>query len=248
MFDTHEVPPPPENVERFLKATFSKCLPTKRRRLYSLHPRADKDISNVLGRDFPRQGDQQLAKVQKAVLAASGPLIGLWSDLSSQGFSGKSYELMPVKSVIEVCQQSLALVGNASCFINELRSLGSFLQEVCKDLEEPSRELFGLVARNGYQRGPKDFNESLRSLDSLDKSQHQFSKSRFLGGGLRTKYESSKEAIPQSEESIPAIRPNPKEELQPTTSTAIKGPVGSLPRRVGGRLLHFAGNLRTTHG
>lgn len=121
MFDTHEVPPPPENVKRFLKATFSKCLPTKRRHL---HPRADKDISNVLGRDFPRQGDQQLAKVQKAVLAASGPLIGLWSDLSSQGFSGKSYELMPVKSVIEVCQQSLALVGNASCFINELRSLG----------------------------------------------------------------------------------------------------------------------------
>ena len=46
-----------------------------------------------------------------AVLAASGPLIGLWSYLSRQGFSGKSEELMPLKAVIEVCQQTLALIG-----------------------------------------------------------------------------------------------------------------------------------------
>ena len=84
-------------------------------------PVADKDISNVLGRDFPIHGDQQQARIQSAVLAASGPLIGLWSDLSRQGFSGKSEELMPVKAVIEVCQQTLALIGNVSCYTNESR-------------------------------------------------------------------------------------------------------------------------------
>ena len=124
--ETSEVQPPPENVERFLKATFSKCLPqAKRRQLYKMYPRADipllhspvadKDISNVLGRDFPIHGDQQQARIQSAVLAASGRLIGQWSDLSKQGFSGKSEGLMPVKAVIEVCQQT------PSCYINESR-------------------------------------------------------------------------------------------------------------------------------
>ena len=213
--ETSEVQPPPENVERFLKATFSKCLPqAKRRQLYKMYPRADipllhspvadKDISNVLGRDFPIYGDQQQARIQSAVLAASGPLIGLWSDLSRQGFSGKSEELMPVKAVIEVCQQTLALIGNASCYINESRRndiiskikqkrprLGSFLQDVCKDLGEPSRELFGPTAKKRISERAqtiKDFNESLRSLDSLDKSSRQSSRGRFLGKDSRTRY------------------------------------------------------------
>ena len=76
---------------------------------------ADKDILNVLGRYFPIHGDQQQARIQSAVLAALGPLIGQWSDLSKKGFSGKSEELTPVKAVVEVCQQT------PSCYINEFR-------------------------------------------------------------------------------------------------------------------------------
>ena len=84
---------------------------------------------------------------------------------------------------------------NASCYINESRRnviiskikqkrprLGSFLQDVCKDLGEPSREFFGPTAKKQISERAqtiKDFNESIRSLDSLDKSSRQSSRGHF---------------------------------------------------------------------
>ena len=73
------------------------------------------------GSEFPAHADQRLSKIQSSVLSSSGPLIKLWSDLSHQGFNGESDGLIPVKSVLDVCQQTLALVGNASSYINEMR-------------------------------------------------------------------------------------------------------------------------------
>jgi hypothetical protein len=59
---------------------------------------ADKDISSVLGPEFPSEVYQCLFKIQTAVLAASGPIIGLLSDFVHQGFSGKGEdELMPIE-------------------------------------------------------------------------------------------------------------------------------------------------------
>ena len=82
------------------------------------HPSSRQGHIQCLGRDFPLLGDQQLSKIQSAILAASGQIIGLWLDPSNEGFSEK---LMPVKTVIETGQQTLALIGNASCYINESR-------------------------------------------------------------------------------------------------------------------------------
>ena len=108
-----------------------KCKQGKRRLLHKMCQRADlpvmhspitdKDISSVLGSEFPAHADQRLSKIQSLVLSSSGPLIKLWSDLSHQGFNGESDGLISVKSVLDVYQQTKALVGNASSYTNEMR-------------------------------------------------------------------------------------------------------------------------------
>ena len=141
--------------------------------------------------------DQRLSKIQSSVLSSSGPLIQLWSELSHQGFTGEPEELIPVQSVLEVCQQTLALVENASCYINEVRRgiiidrvkykrprLATFLQDICK---EDLGELFGpTVKRRISERAQtiKAFNESLRSLDPSPSS----SQKRCLGKGSSARY------------------------------------------------------------
>ena len=206
-----EIPLPPDDVVSFLNTTFNKCLSRPKRRLLSrLYPRADipvlhpptadKDITSVLGSEFPAQTDQRLSKIQSSVLSSSGPLIRLWSELSLQGFTGEPEELIPVQSVLEVCQQTLALVGNASCYINEVRRgimidrvkykrprLATFLQDICKeDLGEPTRELFGpTVKRHISERA-----QTIKSLRSLDPSPSS-SQKRFLGKGSNARYGST---------------------------------------------------------
>ena len=92
---------------------------------------------------------------------------------------------------------------------------------MCKDLGEPSCELFEPTAKKRISERAqtiKDFNESLRSLDSLDKSSRQSSRGRFFGERLEDKVRrypgSFKEAVHQSEESIPTFQPSPEVGLQ----------------------------------
>ena len=108
-------------------------------------PAVDKDITSILGYDFPTNQDKQYVKIQSSILPAVGPAIGLLIDLAKQDFSGDTGELIPVKDIIEVLKETLVLVGSASCFISEIRRLlgiintikpkhprlASFLQEIC---------------------------------------------------------------------------------------------------------------------
>ena len=149
-------------------------------------PAVDKDITSILGRDFPTDQDKQYVKIQSSILSAAGPAIGLLIDLAKQDFSGDTGKLIPAKDIIEVLKETLVLVGNVSCFISETRCLGiinkikpkhprlaSFLQEICsEDMGEPSGELFGPTAKKRISEQAqtiKDFNESHCSLDSTPK-------------------------------------------------------------------------------
>lgn len=131
-----------------------------------------------------------MARIQSATLAASKPLISLWSDISKAGFSGKDAELIPVKETLQVVKESLALIGNCSSYINEVRRqsiinkvkprkphLASFLQDVCKELFGPT------VKKRISERAQTmmNFNESIRSMDPPAKPRYITSKCRFLG-------------------------------------------------------------------
>ena len=147
-------------------------------------PAVDKDITSILDCDFPTNQDKQYVKIQSSILPAVGPAIDILIDLAKQNFSGDTGELIPVKDIIEVLKETLVLVGNASCFISEIRCLlgiintikpkhprlVSFLQEICsEDMGEPSGELFGPTANKRIAERVqiiKVFNVFLRSLES----------------------------------------------------------------------------------
>ena len=146
-----------------------------------------------------------MSRIQSSVLSSAAPMLNLWADLTHQGFIGNQDELIPVKTVLEVCQQTLALVGNASSYISETRRsviidkvklrrprLASFLQDICKeDPGEPTKELFGPTFKKRITERAqtiKDFNQSLRSLDSPFAGPSQTSRKRFLGKDSKARY------------------------------------------------------------
>ena len=207
----------PDEVKKFLKSTFKRCLPRKRHRAIALEypkpnldvakvPRADKDISNILDQSFPTRSDKQLSRIRAAILASSGPLTSLWSQMSMNGFTGKSDELMATKDVMRVIRESLALIGNASSYVSlnqrltivdkvkESRpQLASFLKEVCsEDLGDNGRESFGpAVKKKLGERADtiKAFNEALTKLDPPAKAEKdKATSSRFLGRSSDAKY------------------------------------------------------------
>ena len=184
----------PDNfkVKSFLESTFRRCLPRKRRAIYREYPKpnlnivsvpkADKDIVSILDRSFPTSDDRSLSRIQAAVLASSAPLANLWSQLISEGFSGKQDELIPAKEVIRTIRETLALIGNASSYISNSRrsmivdkirpsrpKLASFLKEVCaEDVGDTGKELFGpTIKKKISERADtiKSFNEALKKID-----------------------------------------------------------------------------------
>ena len=185
--DTHE------DVKTFITATFRKGLPKRKRleisKCYPMPnlvstkaPLADKDVVSILGKDFPNKADKELRRLQAAALAPCAPLAKLWSEMANQGFSGKVDELMPTSEVFKVMQDTMALVGNSSAYITQVRrqtiidkikgtrpQLASFMKEVCKeDLSEPSKELFGSEVKQRLNERAdiiKAFNTALTTLD-----------------------------------------------------------------------------------
>ena len=209
----------PDDVKKFLESTFKRCLPRKRQRSIAREypklnldvtkvPKADKDISNILDQSFPTKSDKQLSRIQAAILASCGPLTSLWSQMSKNGFTGKSDELMPTKDMVRVIRESLALIGNASSYVTLNRrltitdkvkesrpQLASFLKEVCsKDLGDSGGELFGPVVKKLGERADtiKAFNEALTKLDPPAKGERdRATSSHFLGRGSDAKYGSA---------------------------------------------------------
>ena len=120
---------PPPKIKKFIASTFTKCMPkTKQRAIAREHPKpalkalkvlkADKDITGILDKEFPTRIDKTMSRVQTAILVAPAPLISLWMQLESQGFSGKLDELILTKEVFRTIRDSLALIGNASSYMS----------------------------------------------------------------------------------------------------------------------------------
>ena len=52
----------------------------------TLAPKADRYISDFLGKKFPREQDTELMKIQTEVLACIRPLTSAWQELLEEGF------------------------------------------------------------------------------------------------------------------------------------------------------------------
>lgn len=123
-------------VKEFPETAFSRCIPrAKRRHLTMEYPRPDITATKVpkmdtvfrsaLGRNTADWSDEQLAKVQATILAACAPLANLWSHMDSQGLRASPGETMPTGDVFRVARDTLALIGNASCYISHSSSAAS---------------------------------------------------------------------------------------------------------------------------
>ena len=112
---THLTP----GVKEFMEKAFTKSIPkAKRRCLSKEYPRPDTPVTKVpkldmvfrtaLGKGTTDRSDEQLAKIQGTVLAASAPLANLWSHMEGQGIKGSTGETIPTEDVIRVMRDSLA--------------------------------------------------------------------------------------------------------------------------------------------
>ena len=194
--------PLPPNVKEFLDATFSKCIPRKkRRRLASEYPRPDTPSTKVpkmdtvfksaLGRDRVDKTDDHLAKIQAAVLAASAPVANLWVHLERQGFKGEPGELIPTEDVTKVAKDTLALLGNASSYISQVRrsrfienmasqrpAVAKFLKDVTKEGNcGKDSELFGSdIHKKVTDRADtiEAFNKAVSKVERQARSEDRF--------------------------------------------------------------------------
>ena len=65
----------------------------------------------------------EMKQIQTALLNATGPLCGLWSQIHDQGLD-KEGGLIQVPVVLETIQRTLVLLGNANHLLSEERRLG----------------------------------------------------------------------------------------------------------------------------
>ena len=77
-------------------------------------PKADKYLLDYLGKRFPRDQDNKLAKVQTAVLAIARPVMSAWQGLLESGLGEDPGIHIPAEEVLSICQRTICLVGNAS--------------------------------------------------------------------------------------------------------------------------------------
>ena len=117
------------SIQKYLDKHLRHCLTKeKREALFREHPRPDLDttlapkadryISDFLGKKFPREQDTELMKIQTVVLACIRPLTSAWQELLGEGLEGNAEMMVPAREVLAVIQCSLCLVGNASEFVS----------------------------------------------------------------------------------------------------------------------------------
>ena len=122
----------PESVDKFLKTSFGKSLRRETRKaMFHEFPKpncsavkvppANPVLVDFMGSDFPRKRDEQLAKIQSAVTAATSPVCNLWADVLEQGLEDQSTDLIPAEVVLKTCKATVSLLGNAVSYINSQR-------------------------------------------------------------------------------------------------------------------------------
>ena len=155
-----------EDVQKFISVAFKRCLAHQKRKELAREfpkpqaakaPETDSLLGDFLGKRYPEQQDKQLSRIQTSILAACAPLTDLWSRLCDQGLSGEEDELIPVEEVLKVIRASVALIGNSSNYVSQLRrktiiealpadkaNLAKIMKQVCRrQIENTGPELFG---------------------------------------------------------------------------------------------------------
>ena len=199
----------PESVDKFLKTSFGKSLRRESRKaMFHEFPKpncsavkvppADPVLVDFMGSDFPRKRDEQLAKIQSAVTAATSPVCNLWADVLEQGLEDQSTDLIPAEVVLKTCKATVSLLGNAVSYINSQRrekslpkscsKLASILQQVSKKrTESGDSELFGETAMSEVSKRVTLLETFRRSAATADPKPPVL-KTRFLGKGPATRY------------------------------------------------------------
>lgn len=123
----------PEAIQLYLEKHLKRCLSKEERdALYkenprpdldiSMPPKADKFITDFLGKKFPKENDGDLIKIQTAVLACIRPLVSAWHELQDKlDESEDGKVLVPADEVISMVQRVVCMVGNASEYISQTR-------------------------------------------------------------------------------------------------------------------------------
>jgi len=164
-------------------------------------PELNRDIKGALGKEVPDKSDAQLAKIQASILATSAPLANYWSHLEELDLSGTGSQVLV--DVVTIIRHTLALIGNASNYISQIRcsaliqsiskscpKLGSFMKEICKeDLVTTGSDLFGPEVRKITERANtiEAFNKAIASVEGTS-SQKTNTSSRFLSKRPTVKY------------------------------------------------------------
>ena len=185
----------PETMESYVKSHFRSCLTSSIRKsmakddplpdhAYLKCVQADDSIVDFLGKDFPVKTDNQLKRVQSAVLSAAAPPLNLWKELHDQGLCGSTDSLIPVGTVLEMIQKSLVLTGNASNYVSLVRrdliiskmdsknrNLSKVMKSICKRCKPEDSLLFGSEVH-------KALNKRAETAASLRKVASKFSESR----------------------------------------------------------------------
>ena len=123
----------PRSIQKYLDKHLRHCLTKEgREALLKEHPRPDLDtttlapkanryISDFLGKTLPREQDTELMKIQAEVLACTRPLTLVWQEFLEEGFKKTAEMMVPAREVLAVIQRSLCLAGNALKYLSQTR-------------------------------------------------------------------------------------------------------------------------------
>ena len=199
-----------EGVQKFISVAFKRCLSRQKRKELAREypkpqvakaPETDPLLADFLGKRYPEQQDKQLSRIQTSILAACAPLTDLWSKLCDQGLSGEEDELIPVEEVLKIIRASLALIGNSSNYVSQLRrktiiealpadkaNLAKIMKQVCRgQIKNSGSELFG-------DQAIKAVSERFNTLETFSKTASKSEvklrqqPKRFFRGGPPAKY------------------------------------------------------------
>ena len=159
-------------IRQYVEKRFRKCIDKeKRKKMFSenpvpdtpaVHPpQADDDIVTFLGRSFPQKQDDRLRRIQATIVTSVSPLTKLWGELLEQNLTPSSGGLVPVDIILDTLQKSVAMIGNATNYVSQIKreviisqieikkkGLVQILRKACKaDLGEAEKELFGPTFR-----------------------------------------------------------------------------------------------------
>ena len=81
-------------------------------------PKVDRFMQDYLVSRFPKSEGSNLARIQTAMLRASGPMTCLWEEMIDIGLLGNLEAAINVHDVLNIIQCSLVLLGNANEMIS----------------------------------------------------------------------------------------------------------------------------------